>query len=85
MAKINSKDVEMINHKLSINLPNHLILDYDMVTFKLGRGKFAPKTDILVVRSANRGDIGGPSKIYYTTFRIVREDLCNSIESLIKL
>ena len=83
MAKINSKDVEMINHKLSINLPNHLILDYDMVTFKLGRGKFVPKTEILVVRSCDRS-IAGNGKIQYTTFRVVRENLCNSIDYLIK-
>ena len=84
MAKINIKDVEYINHKLNtVELPGHIILDYDMVTFKLGRGKFAPKTDILVVRSCDRSTPNG-GKIQYTTFRVVREDLCNSIDYLIK-
>lgn len=84
MAKINSKDVEMINHKLNVvDLPNHTILDYDMVTFKLGRGRYVPKSELLVVRSCDRS-VTGNTKIQYTTFRIVRENLCNSIDYLIK-
>lgn len=82
MAKINSKDVEMINHKLSINLPNHHILDYDMVTFKNGRGRYAPKTELLLVRGMEKNPQSG--RISYTTFLIKRESLCSSIESLIK-
>ena len=84
MAKINFRDVDMINHKLNVvDLPNHIILDYDVVTFKLGRGKYAPKSELLVVRSCDRS-VAGNGKIQYTTFRIVREDLCNSIDYLIK-
>ena len=84
MAKINFRDVAMINHKLNVvDLPNHSILDYDMVTFKLGTGKFAPKSELLVVRSFERNEAGN-GKIQYTTFRIVREDLANSIDYLIK-
>lgn len=85
MAKINIRDVEMINHKLNtLELPGHIILDYDMVTFKLGRGKFAPKTEILVVRSMDRSTAGN-GKIHYTSFRVVRETSCNSLDYLIKL
>ena len=86
MAKINSKDVEMINHKLLYALPNHGILDYDIVTFKNGRGRYAPKSELLVVRSATYSQPMGKkhTKVSYTTFLIKREVLCNTIESLIK-
>lgn len=87
MAKINPKDVQMINHKLLYALPNHGILDYDIVTFKNGIGRYAPKSELLVVKSATYSQPMGAnnSKLTYTTFLIERETLCNEIESLIKL
>lgn len=85
MAKINSKDVEMINHKLiTVDLPNYHILDYDIVEFKNGKGRYTPKTELLVVKAMEHNQPAGSIKISFHTFRIVREALANSIESLIK-
>lgn len=84
MAKINIRDVESINELLETTLQNHSILGYEMVTFKTGRGRFAPISEVLVVRSWDRSTPHS-TKIAYYTFRIEREGLCNSIESLIKL
>lgn len=86
MAKINIRDMEFINYSLNVvDLPNHSILDYDIVTFKNGRSKFSPKIEILVVRSLEANQPAGRGlKVSYTTFYIKRDTLCNSIESLIK-
>jgi hypothetical protein len=85
MAKITTKDVTMINFLLNQSyLPNHTILDYDMVTFKNGRGRYSPKTELLVVRSMERNQPAGNVMVSYTTFYVKRETLCNEIESLIK-
>lgn len=84
MAKINIRDVESINELLETTLPNHNILDYDIVTFKNGRSKYSPKSELLVVRSIERNQPAGKVKVSYTTFYILREALANSIESLIK-
>lgn len=82
MAKINIRDIDTISELLETNLPNHHILDYDMVTFKNGRGRYAPKTELLLVRGMEKNPKSG--RISYTTFLIQRETLCNSIEKLIK-
>jgi len=85
MAKITERDIDMINIKLETSLPKHHILDYDMVTFKNGRGRYAPKSELLVVRSVNYNNpMGQNTKVSYTTFYVKRETLCNEIESLIK-
>lgn len=86
MAKITTKDVTMINFLLNQSyLPNHTILDYDMVTFKNGRGRYAPKTELLVVRSVEHNQpMGQNIRVSYTTFYVKRETLCNDVESLIK-
>jgi hypothetical protein len=84
MAKITERDIDMINIKLETSLPKHHILDYDMVTFKNGRGKYAPKSELLVVRSMERNQPAGNVMVSYTTFYVKRETLCNEIESLIK-
>ncbi len=85
MAKIKENDVQMINFLLNTTyLPEHNILDYDMVTFKNGRGKYAPKSELLVVRSMERNQPAGNVMVSYTTFYVKRETLVNEIESLIK-
>ena len=85
MAKITERDVEMINFLLNTTyLPDELISDYDMVTFKNGVGKYAPKSELLVVKSFAKLQAIGATKVKYTTFRIMRDVLSNSIESLIK-
>ena len=85
MAKIKENDVQMINFLLNTTyLPDEVISDYDMVTFKNGRGKYAPKSELLVVRSFAKLQAIGASRLKYTTFRVIRETLVNEIESLIK-
>ena len=86
-VKLTLNDCEMIDYKLeTTNLPNHTILDYQIVSFKNGRGKYAPKTQILVVRGVNRNQKGDTGMVVsYTSFMIIRETLSNSIKSLIKL
>lgn len=86
MAKITERDIDMINFKLhTSDLPNHTVLEYDMVTFKNGRGRYAPKTELLVVRSVERNQVkAGVWNVHYTTFLVKRETLCNEIKSLIK-
>jgi len=85
MAKIKENDVQMINFLLNTTyLPDEVISDYDMVTFKNGRGRYAPKSELLVVRSFAKLQAIGASRLKYTTFRVIRETLCNEIESLIK-
>ena len=82
MAKLNIADVDSINDLLETALPFHYVRNYEMVTFKDGKGRFTPKTDLLVVKSYSTDPYDG--KVYYTTFLIKRESLCNSIEKLIK-
>lgn len=82
MAKLNITDVDSINDLLETALPNHYVRNYEMVTFKDGKNRFSPKTELLVVKSYSVDPYDG--KVYYTTFRINRESLCNSIEKLIK-
>jgi len=86
-VKLTLNDCEMIDYKLeTTNLPNHTILDYQIVSFKNGRGKYAPKTEILIVRGVNRNQKGDTGIIVsYHTFMIIRETLTNGIKSLIKL
>lgn len=85
MAKINIRDIESISELLETNLSNHLILDYDIVTFKNGRGRYARKTELLVVKSFyNNQPAHLDKKVSFTTFLIQRETLCNSIQKLIK-
>lgn len=82
MAKINIRDIESIDEELQTALPNHYVRNYQIVTFKDGRGRYSPKTELLVVKSYST-DIND-NKVYFTTFRISRETLCNSIQKLIK-
>lgn len=82
MAKLNITDVDSINDLLETDLPNHYVRNYEMVTFKDGKGRFTPKTELLVVKSYSSDQYD--NKVYYTTFRIKRGGLCNSIEKLIK-
>lgn len=86
-VKLTLNDCEMIDYKLeTTNLPNHTILDYQMVTFKNGKGRYAPKTEILIVRGVNRNQKGDTGIIVsYHTFMIIRETLTNGIKSLIKI
>jgi hypothetical protein len=86
-VKLTLNDCEMIDYKLeTTNLPNHTILDYQMVTFKNGRGWYTPKTQILVVRGVNRNQNGNTGMaVSYTSFMIIRETLTNGIKSLIKI
>ena len=83
MAKLNIRDVESINELLETTLPDDNIVNYEIVTFKNGRGRYAPKIELLVVKHWNRLQ-RGTHKIEFSLFRIHREVLCNSIESLIK-
>lgn len=83
MAKLNIRDVDSINELLETTLPNDNILGYEVVAFKAGRGRYTPKTELLVVKHWSRIQRGS-TKIEFSTFRIVREDLANSIQSLIK-
>jgi hypothetical protein len=85
MAKFTANEIQNIDFKLQSVLPKHHILDYDMVTFKNGRGRYAPKSELLVVRSVSYDNpMGGNTKVQYNTFYVKRETLCNEIESLIK-